>query len=244
MSQKLKCPHCAGEVTLEQLIQTADLEGLGKAQAAFGEDWPLIREYLDCFRPVSGKALTVKKLLRLAREVWEMWRPGRFEFNRQEYKVGREEFREALRLICNQLHGGVTNHNYLKKVLMAAAEKTSQRRERELREKESRLQAGRRDERELPGPFTPGAVPPPLCTVTNIGEEVRRILPTIHYPKIDDPKLLESPEYAEWRAEFQRLLKLGMAPRLSQEERARRQREFREHIEKEPFREDTPKAGG
>lgn len=244
MSQKLKCPLCAGEVTLEQLVQTADLEALGKAQAAFGDDWDLIREYLDCFRPQSGKALAVKKLLRLAREVWEMWRPGRFEFNRAEFAVGREEFREALRTTCNQVRTGLTNHNYLKKVLLNAAEKTSQRQEREFKEREGRLQSGLRGESERPGPFMPGAVPPPLCTVTDIGEEVRRILPTIHYPKIEDQELLESPEYAEWRAEFQRLLKRGMAPRLSQEERARRQREFREHIEKEPLGGDTPKAGG
>lgn len=143
MSQKLKCPLCAGEVTLEQLIQTADLEALSKAQAAFGEDWDLAREYLDCFRPQSGKALAVKKLLRLAREVWEMWRPGRFEYSRQEYRVGREEFRGALRSVCNQVGHGLTNHNYLKKVLVSAAEKTSQREERELREREERLMAGR-----------------------------------------------------------------------------------------------------
>jgi hypothetical protein len=139
MTQKLKCPACGTEVTLEQLIQTADLERLGQAQAAFGENWDLVREYLDCFRPPSGKPLQVKKLLRLAREVWEMWRPGRFEYGRQEYGVGREEFREALRATCNQVERGLTNHNYLKKVLLAAAEKTSQRLERELREREESL---------------------------------------------------------------------------------------------------------
>ncbi len=172
MTQKLKCPHCAGEVTLEQLIQTADLEALGKAQAAFGEDWGLVREYLDSFRPVSGKSLQVKKLLRLAREVWEMWRSGRFEYSRQEYQVGREEFREALRLTCNQLHGGVTNHNYLKKVLMAAAEKTSQLRERELRESEERLRAGQRPEGHGSGPAS--ADPVWLKKSAELGRAVRR----------------------------------------------------------------------
>lgn len=178
MTQKLKCPHCAGEVTLEQLIQTADLEALGKAQAAFGEDWELIREYLDCFRSAGGdarptKALAVKKLLRLTREVYEMWRPGRFEFNRQEYKVGREEFREALRLTCNQVSKGVTNHNYLKKVLLAAAEKTSQRQEREFREREEQRREGLRTAGGDACP-TKAMTPERLAELKGLGRAVRR----------------------------------------------------------------------
>lgn len=173
MTQKLKCPHCAGEVTLEQLIQTADLAAFAKAQAAFGEDWPLIREYLDCFRPASGKPLAVKKMLRLGREVWEMWHARRFEFNRQEYAVGREEFRKALRTTCNQVSLGLTNHNYLKKVLVGAAEKTSQRRERDLREREERMMAEERPASQT-GQSRAGLTPEQKEELHRLGRAVRR----------------------------------------------------------------------
>ena len=93
----------------------------------------------------------MKKQLRLAWEVWEMWSSGRFSSNRQEYEVERQEFREALRITCNQVSPPLTNHNYLKKVLIKAAEKTCQRRERELREREERLRAGLRPADETPG---------------------------------------------------------------------------------------------
>lgn len=147
---KLRCPACGAEGSLEEFSQAADLLNLSKAAAAFGEDWPLGLEYLNCFRGQPGRALQAKKLLRLARELWQMWGQGRFEFNRQWYRVGREEFREALRNTCNQVGHGLTNHNYLKKVLLAAAEKTSQREERELREREEGLRTGMRTTGEAP----------------------------------------------------------------------------------------------
>jgi hypothetical protein len=134
---KFICPACGTEVTLEQLSQAADVLALHRAAAVFGDDWPLIREYLDLFK--GKRALKITKLVRLAREVWKMWQAGGFEQGRAFYRVGREEFRTALKATCNQASPGLTNHNYLCKVLMAAAEKTSQRRERELREKEKGL---------------------------------------------------------------------------------------------------------
>jgi hypothetical protein len=141
---KLRCPACGAEATLEQMTQAADLLALDKAQAAFGGDWPLVKEYLDCFskehrQDACATKMKVAKRLRLARELWTMWEAGRFAVGGAWYRIGREEFREALRTTCNQVAAGLTNHNYLKKVLVAAAEKTSQREERELREKEASL---------------------------------------------------------------------------------------------------------
>lgn len=147
---KLYCPACGAEFTLEQLSQTADVLALQRAQAAFGDDWALIREYLNLFQ--GKRSLKITKLLRLAREVWQMWENGRFCVGGVWYVVGREEFREALRSTCNQVSPGLTNHNYLKKVLVGAAEKTSQRQERELREKEAGLRTGLRTTGRMPVP--------------------------------------------------------------------------------------------
>ena len=137
MTLKLLCPACGTEITLEQLGQAGDLLALHRAAGAFGADWGLVREYLDLFK--GQRALKIAKLVRLAREVWEMWHTGRFAVGGAWYRIGREEFREALRATCNQVSAGLTNHNYLKKVLIAAAEKTSRREERELREREEGL---------------------------------------------------------------------------------------------------------
>jgi hypothetical protein len=148
---KLTCPACGAEVTLEQLNQAAEVVALAKAQAAWGDDWRLIKEYLDLFK---GKhSLKITKLVRLAREVWKMWQAGGFELGQDYYRVGREEFRQALQTTCNQASPGLTNHNYLKKVLVGAAEQTSRRQERELREKEDGLRST--------GPRTPGCKPGP-----------------------------------------------------------------------------------
>jgi hypothetical protein len=134
---KLRCPACGAEIKLREAGQAAELQALDKAAAAFGADWPLIMEYLDCFQ--GKKGMKVAKRLRLARELWEMWKDGKFAVGGARYRIGREEFREALRATCNQVSPGLTNHNYLKKVLVAAAEKTSRREERELREREEGL---------------------------------------------------------------------------------------------------------
>ncbi len=136
MTMKLRCPACGAESDLAQMTQAAELLALDRAAAAFGDDWPLVKEYLDAFRsPVRG-ALPLTKRLRLAREIWQMWQGGQCEFDGQVYQVDRPEFRAALITVVNQVKVGLTNHNYLKKVLVGAARETSQRRERELKDRE------------------------------------------------------------------------------------------------------------
>jgi hypothetical protein len=142
----LKCPACGAKVDLDQAVREADLEALVKAAAAFGPDWQLVSEYLDCFRARVGGALALKKRLRLAREVWEIYHSGRFASGRQWYRVDRPEFLAALVQVCNRHLFDLRNHNYLKQVLKGAAEESGRRLEAELREREGRLQAGLREE--------------------------------------------------------------------------------------------------
>jgi hypothetical protein len=139
---KLRCPACGAGITLHEASQAAELQALDRASVAFGADWELVKEYLDCFQ--GKREMKVAKRVRLARELWEMWEAGRFSVGGAWYRIGREEFREALRATCNQVSPGLTNHNYLKKVLVAAASMTSQREERELREREERLRSAGR----------------------------------------------------------------------------------------------------
>jgi hypothetical protein len=134
---KLRCPNCGAEVKLNEASQAAELQALDGASVAFGADWELVKEYLDLFQ--GKREMKVVKRLRLARELWAMWKDGKFAVGGVWYRIGREEFREALTATSNQVAAGLTNHNYLKKVLVAAAEKTSRREERELREREEGL---------------------------------------------------------------------------------------------------------
>jgi len=140
---KLRCPTCGAEFDWEAAVRDRDQEELVRAAAAFGADWFLISEYLNGFRLRPDAALGLTKRLRLAREVWQMWEHGKFALGGQWYTVGRQEFREALRQVANRELTGLKNHNYLKQVLTAAARKTSTRLEKELRQKEAGVMAGR-----------------------------------------------------------------------------------------------------
>ena len=172
---------------------------LQKAIEAFGEDWGLVREYLELFR---GKLpLKVPKLLRLAREVYQMWL-GKFCIGGSWYLIGREEFKEALRATCNQASPGLTNHNYLKKVLLGAARKTSQRREREFKSREQGLgvrgQGGRS-----------GVSPDTLAL----------------------PELQDLPEDPEWREKLEKLSRAVRKPGLTPEARAKAREALEAHLE-------------
>lgn len=139
---KLRCPACGADIDLAAAARDRDLAALVQVAAGFGADWPLVSEYLDDF--CLARPMRAAKRLRLAREVAAMWADGRFCLGGRWYTVGREEFRQALVAVANRELRGLKNHNYLKQVLRAAAEKTGQRREREQREKEARLAAGQR----------------------------------------------------------------------------------------------------
>ena len=129
-----------------------------------------------------------------------MWREGRFEINRRPYQVGREEFREALRQVCNRGLNDLTNHNYLKKVLVGAAEEAGVRRERDFREHETQLRAG--------------------AQVENLG----------HLNLDEPPRGEDLPADPAWRAELQRLGRQLRQPGLSEAERARRKQDLEAHL--------------
>ncbi|MCL4500845.1 MAG: hypothetical protein M1438_03190, partial [Deltaproteobacteria bacterium] len=140
---KLICPACGHEAGLEHFTQAAGLLALDRAAAAFGEDWPLIKEYSGLFG--GQRPLKLDKRLRVIREIFKIYKSGQFEFNRAWYRVGRPEFLEALKSTCNQVTPPLSNHHYLFTVLKKAAQQTSRRQEREFREREDGLRFAGRD---------------------------------------------------------------------------------------------------
>jgi hypothetical protein len=200
---KLRCPACGQDFSLDAAVKDRDLDALVKMAAQFGLDWPLVSEYLDCFRFRRDGALAVKKRLRLAREVGEMWRTCKFSFRGEHFRIGLPELRESLAEICNRELLGLKNHNYLKTILVTAAQKTSQREERELKEKEGRLRAGEKPEE-----------------------------PAEPEPEALNPQVLEDPEWQAEFARLNRRLRQGVRDRVGEAEMQKRQGELKAHMEK------------
>lgn len=136
---KLRCSVCGAEMDLDRATQASELLAYDSLARRFGEDWPLVSEYLELFRRRPDGPLNVKVRIRLLYDLLAIWSGGKFEYQRQWYTVGREEFREALRQVCSRGLKVLTNHNYLKTVLTSAAAETSKRREKEMKEREQCL---------------------------------------------------------------------------------------------------------
>jgi hypothetical protein len=141
---KLTCPACGHEFTLDQGSRAAELLALEKASQAFGVDWEVVNEYLNCFRRRLNGSMSISKRLRLAREVYELWKNGQFRIEKENYQVSRAGLLEGLRQVANRELTGLTGHNYLKKILRETARGESQERERQLKDREGRLMSGDR----------------------------------------------------------------------------------------------------
>jgi len=126
---RLVCPVCGAEFGLEEASRSRDLLELARAAAEFGETWPPVEAYLERFRSPAGR-LTVKRRLAALEELRDMWRRGRCRFRGKEIAVGRTVLQEALVQVgAREDLRGLSNHNYLKKVLAGLAEKEAARRE-------------------------------------------------------------------------------------------------------------------
>jgi hypothetical protein len=238
MSLTLRCPACGAEIKLSAAEAAAELKALDKAAGLFGEDWDLAAEYLEAFRSAgrdagaTGRPPALKRRLRLLRELWLMWQGGKFEFRRTAYVVDRPEFREALRTVCDQVKAGLTNHNYLRAVLVAGAQETSKRREREFKAREQGLGA-----REPEAAGTTGETPAPLKSPGG----------TPALRGAGDPGL-PAPD-PEWQARFAGLVAVSLDLGRSEEERQQAKQEMRrmskeqnERVVRTAF-EPTPRPG-
>jgi hypothetical protein len=208
---KLRCPACGAEFGLDEGTRAAELLELDRAALAFGLDWPLVAEYLDCFRFRRDGALALKKRLRLAREVWAMWSACRFDYGGESYRVRLEDLKEALAQMGNKELLGLKNHNYLKQILRAAAAMTLKRKEKERLAWEERARGGAREGK-------PGESDSPKS-------------------KVQGPKSKEGgeeegpPQDPEWRTEFRRLNQAVIRARTP-EEKAAAQKAYKEFMQR------------
>lgn len=122
---KLICPVCESKFTLEQAARETALRELVDLAARFGRTWGLANEYVECFRAERYGSITLKKRVRLLREVLLLWENCQFAYNGKGYRATQRAVTDALNLVCNMDKFGFQNHNYLKKVLLKGAEKLS-----------------------------------------------------------------------------------------------------------------------
>lgn len=144
---KAKCPRCRFEYGYTEAVVDRDLLEIIRMQADFSPHARLVFEYAELFdatRPVKAK-----KLLRVLTEIREMYVPGEFVFQKSRYGISRNGIAGSLKVVCGKhFTEPLSNHNYLKKVMISMAEEEAKKRsveeERKLKEKETGLRTGAR----------------------------------------------------------------------------------------------------
>lgn len=142
---KLKYPHCRFPYDLREAGKDEALTEIIRMQPDFGPHAALIFEYAELFD--TTRPIKAAKLLRIFKELREIYSGGRFTYHKRAYRISKKGFAEGLKMLCNKrFTEPLTNHNYLKKVLITIADKEAAGREKALIEKEKRLRAGERPE--------------------------------------------------------------------------------------------------
>lgn len=138
----LKCPKCTYEFDYRQATKDQALLQIIRMQGEFIPHSRLVFEYAELFE--TTKPVKALKLLRILSEVLEMWKSGRFAFQKRVYEISKDGMAQALKTVCNKSFASpLENHNYLKKVMLTIAEEEAKRKsaagEKALIEKEAML---------------------------------------------------------------------------------------------------------
>lgn len=122
---KLICPRCQHRIDLDTAMNMNDLRELAEVAARLGDLWGLANEYVNSFRADPDGRITPQKRLRLLKDVAKLIEQCEFAFQGRRYRTDRMWVHNALMDVCNAQKIGFKNHNYLKKVLLAEAERVS-----------------------------------------------------------------------------------------------------------------------
>ena len=122
---KMICPFCSGKFSIEEGVRTKIMIELAEVGARLHKSWRLAWEYSDAFATSRNGTVTPAKRLRLFEELAKLWEACVFEFDGKRYKTDQRKIMGALRTVCDAEKYGFRNHNYLKRVLVADAERVS-----------------------------------------------------------------------------------------------------------------------
>jgi hypothetical protein len=116
----LHCPVCHSKYSVDDLIREGIRDDLIDLAAFFGNVWPLVNEYVDCFRAGQWGSVGEKKKVRLLTEIKMLFEKAEFECDGKRYRTDRAAILGALRAVCDTEKYGFKNHNYLKRVLLGS----------------------------------------------------------------------------------------------------------------------------
>lgn len=130
---KTTCPQC-GHIFETAKARREPVARLNDVYAGFGLEEATVREYIDCFRVSRESANSIPKEMRLLKELIAMWAVESFFFRGRNWNTTREKIRDAMLAACNRQLIGLSNHNYIKKILYTWAQAEGSREERERHE--------------------------------------------------------------------------------------------------------------
>jgi hypothetical protein len=120
---KLACPHCGKPVDPEQLERAGDWRECWQLAARLGKSNGLVDEYAEHWRGKGG--LTLKKKIRVYREVAQLLESSEFKFDGRRYRTDQRSVLQAIRETVDAARPPLRNHNYLFTILTRTAERLS-----------------------------------------------------------------------------------------------------------------------
>ncbi|MBW2599983.1 MAG: hypothetical protein JRC60_07920 [Deltaproteobacteria bacterium] len=143
-----KCPYCGKECNFMEVQAEGDLYAIIKLVPVFGKHSNLVWAYVELFGISPLKAKT-KKLLLLLEEMARLFQAEGFSYRKKIYRISRAGIAEALNITVHRdFPDRLTNHNYLKKIMISIAEKedhaAGKQAEKDLRKEEDKLRSGGR----------------------------------------------------------------------------------------------------
>lgn len=173
---KFRCPHCSRECDFLEIRLEDDLLAIIKMQNVFGKHAHLVWAYTELFsiRPMRSQA---KKIRVLQEEMKTLFQAEAFTYNRRTYRISPQGIAEALNIIVHRhFDEPLENHNYLKKIMIAIAEREARNAgrvaEKDLkgREEAQRIGYGRTDL-----PSIAQEMPPAEMTPEQIEENRKKV---------------------------------------------------------------------
>jgi len=147
---KFKCPYCRRECDFQDVQADSDMAAVFQMIPGFGRHFTHVWAYIQLFSttPLRMKS---KKLRILVSEMQRLFEEERFAYQKKQYRISNDGVVNALDIMVHRhFEAALTNHNYLKKIMVSVAEeearKTGAQAERDLRRKEERLALGERDD--------------------------------------------------------------------------------------------------
>jgi len=122
----VRCPNCRAEYALADALADQDLRAVIRMMPDFAGHQKIVSEYVEMLH----RDLWIRRhgrTLRLFSEVREWFVSGAFTFRRTRYEISPAGIAAAMRsVVGRRFESPLTNHNYLKQVMIPVSERERQ----------------------------------------------------------------------------------------------------------------------